>query len=295
MSIVLVIFMVCSLTAPVQAANKPSITKIKVNTTTKIQMDGKGAKEKVKLTVNNEKTTEEGYASTVTLIINGKEIFKNSYNMEWSKPKVELVVTDIKTSDKYKDLFLAVYDSEWYGTYQELIRVTYKNGKASTDRLLKTLKSIKSPKTNDKFYDMSGRGYMLNPIESCKGLTKGDLTVTGNDTVKWHICLYTGTADYLHGYITLTLKSGKLKAINYPSGTIEETGISGKLKKNITIYKSAGSSKKVTTVAKGRKIKLMEFKYVNKKLYVKVRYGKKSGWVSQNALKALEWDGTLHA
>ena len=127
---------------------------------------------------------------------------------------------------------------KWYGTYQELIRVTYKNDKASTNRLLKTLKSIKFPKTNDKFYDMSGRGCML---KSCKGLTKENLIVTGNGTVKWHICLYTGTADYLHGYITFTLKSGKFKAINYPSGTIEETGISGKLKKSIAIYKSVGS------------------------------------------------------
>ena len=63
-------------------------------------MDGKGAKEKVKLTVDNEKTTEGGFASTVTLIINGKEIFKNSYNTEWSEPKVELAVTDIKTKEK---------------------------------------------------------------------------------------------------------------------------------------------------------------------------------------------------
>ncbi len=295
LSILLVIIMLCSLTVPVQAANKSNITQIKENMITKIQLDGKGAKEKVKLTINDKKTSEYGYTSTVTLEINGKRIFKNSYKMEWGKPKVELIVTDINTSDKYKDLFLAVYDAEWCGTYQELIRVTYKNGKTTVDQLFKTLNSIKSPKISDKFYDMSGRGYLINSIESCKGLINGDLVVLGNGTVKWHVCLYTEIADYFHGYIKLTLKSGKLKAANYPSGTISEVGISGKLNKAITIYKNAGSSKKVVVVAKGKIIKFKEFKFVNKKLYVKVQYGKKIGWVSQSALRNLEWDGTLHA
>lgn len=296
LSIVFVIFVMCvSLTVPVQAKNKSNVTSIKANTTTKVQLDEIGTKETVKLTFNNKETTEDNYVSTVILTINGKEIFKKFYNTEWIKPKAELIVTDIKTSDQRKDLFLAVYDSEWSGTYQELIRVTYKNGEASIDQLLKTLMSIKSPKTNEKFYDMSGRGYMLNPIESCNGLIKGDLVVSGDGTVKWHVCLYTGTADYFHGYITLTLKSDKLKPTDYPSGTIADTGISGKLKNSITIYQSAGGSKKIATVAKGKKIKLNEFKFVSKQLYVKVQYGNKIGWVSQSALKALVWDGTLHA
>ena len=288
-AISLIISMLCGLTVSVQAANKQNITKIKANTTTKIQLDGKGTKEKVKLTVDN---NNDNYM--VTLTINGKEVFYNSYNMKWGEPKIELIVTDVQTSDKYKDLFLAVYDYEWCGIYQELIRVTYKNGKASTDQLLKTLKSVKSPKISSEF-DTSGRGYMLNPIESCAGLAKGDLIVLGNGTVKWHVCVATEIADYFHGYITLTLKSGKLKATDYPSGTIADIGISGILKKNMPIYKSAGSSKNITTVAKGKIVKLKEFKFVNKKLYVKVQYGKKSGWVSQSELKALEWDGTLHA
>lgn len=61
LSILLVIIMLCSLTVPVQAANKSNITQIKENMITKIQLDGKGAKEKVKLTINDKKTSEYGY------------------------------------------------------------------------------------------------------------------------------------------------------------------------------------------------------------------------------------------
>ncbi len=295
--ILLVVLTTCgSLKASAQAANKSDITRIKANTMTKVQLDGKGAKEKVQLVVNNKKNEDNSYTSMVVLTIDEEKVFEKDYKLEeGKKPKVELIVTDIKMNDKYKDLFLAVYDSEWYGTYRELIRVTYKNSKASIDHLLETLRSIKSPKMNNKFYDTSGRGYMLNPIESCKGLTKGDLVVDGNGTVKWHVCLYTGTADYFHGYISLKLKSDELKAGNYPSGTIVLTGFSGKLRKSIVFYKSAGSSKSVIAVAAGKEIKLTEFKYIRKKLYVKAQYGKNSGWISQSALKALEKDGTLHA
>lgn len=76
LSVLFVIFMFCSLTVPVQAASKPNITRIKENTTTKVQLDGKGVKEKVKLTISDKKTSEYGYTSTVTLTINGKKFLK---------------------------------------------------------------------------------------------------------------------------------------------------------------------------------------------------------------------------
>lgn len=268
----LVVVMFCVTGLPTQAASKPKITKIKAGTETKIQLDGKGNKEKVKLTVKKKwSEPEEEYggeicSSTVTLTINGKQVLKKTYKTEWEAATVQLVVSDVKTSDKYKDLFLGVYNYDWSGDYLDLVRITYKNGKATKDQLLKTLKAIKSPKLakDIEHNDMSGRGYMLNPIEACEGLTKGDLKVNGDGTIKWHVCLYT------------------------------ETGVSGKPKKKLTLYKTAGGSKKVVTVAKGKKVKMTQFKFVDKKLYVKIKYGEKTGWVSKSALKAFEWADTLH-
>ena len=287
LAILVTFFLLNSLIVPVQAANKVKISRISANRTTNLQLDGKG-KEKVKLTYKK---------GNVRLTINGKTVLNKNYkySMEWNQPKVELIMTDVNTRDKEKDLFLAVYNLEWCGTYQELIRVTYRSGKIYIDPLLKTLKSIKSPKISNKFADMSNRGYMLNPIESCKGLTKGDLIVLGNGTVKWHVCLFSGTAGYFHGYITLQLKSGRLKASHYPSGTITEMSVSGTLKGNLSIYNRVGSSKKVATISKGKKVAVIGFTFVKNRLYMKVQYGKSNGWVSQNALKALRWDGTLHA
>ena len=89
--------------------------------------------------------------------------------------------------------------------------------------------------------------------------------------MKWITCLYTGTpgGDYVHSYITLTSKGGKLKATDYPSG---ETGLDmggNELIKNITIYKSAGSSQKVATIKKGKFLMLTgNFKFLKKKLYM---------------------------
>lgn len=288
LAILVTFFLLNSLIVPVQAANKVKISRISANRTTNLQLDGKGGKEKVKLTYKK---------GNVRLTINGKTVLNKNYkySMEWDQPKVELIMTDVNTRDKEKDLFLAVYNLEWCGTYQELIRVTYRSGKIYIDPLLKTLKSIKSPKISNKFADMSKRGYMLNPIESCKGLTKGDLIVLGNGTVKWHVCLFSGTAGYFHGYITLQLKSGRLKASHYPSGTITEMSVSGTLKGNLSIYNRAGSSKKVATISKGKKVTVIGFTFVKNRLYMKVQYGKRNGWVSQNALKSLRWDGTLHA
>lgn len=296
-AVLLMICVMCGWTVPVQAANKFNVTEIKKNTVQKIQLDGKGAKEKVELTVVDKKVTKEKYSSTVTLTINGAKVFKNSYCKKWGPVEVELVETDIDTSDRQKDLFLAVYNCEWAGTYMDLIRVTYQDGKVSVDDLLDTLKKVKSPKLkqSDKDCDMSHRGYEVNPIESCEGLIKGDLIAPGDGTVKWHTCLFTGNADFFHGYIILTLESGKLQAADYPSGTIVETGVSGKLKKSITIYERAGSSKKVITVAAGKTIRMKEYRYVDQKLYVKVKYGTHYGWVPQSELGSLEWDGVMHA
>lgn len=285
---ILALLLLCNSIVPVQAAGRVKITNIPINRVTKIQLDGKGAKENVRLTWKK---------GTARLTINGKTVLNKRYFRsidEWNPPQAELIVTDVNTKDKNKDLFLAVYNWSWSGTYHELIRVTYKNGKIYVDPLLKTLKAVKSPKINNEYADMSRRGYMLNPIESCEGLLKGDLIVLGNGTVKWHICLSSETAGFFHGYITLKLKSGRLRVNHYPSGTITQMSVSGVLKRNITLYSSAGSSKRVVTIAKGKKVKVTGFTFVKKKLYMKVQYGKKKGWVSKNALKALRWDGTLH-
>lgn len=134
LAILVTFFLLNSLIVPVQAANKVKISRISANRTTNLQLDGKGGKEKVKLTYKK---------GNVRLTINGKTVLNKNYkySMEWNQPKVELIMTDVNTRDKEKDLFLAVYNLEWCGTYQELIRVTYRSGKIYIDPLLKTLKS----------------------------------------------------------------------------------------------------------------------------------------------------------
>ncbi len=301
-SLLLCAFLTVLLIMPVSA--KKASTTLSANKETTMQLDGTGAEEKIKFIASEpvinevpypdiEGLTYKTYTRTVGLEINGQNVFSKSYTQEYSAVKAEVIVTDVNTKDKLKDLFFAVYDELWVGTYQKLIHVTYNHGTVSVDPMLNELQKIKSPKIK-KEYDVSHRGYMVNPIESITGLSK-DLTALGDGTVKWNVCVFNKEANYFHGTIVLKLKSGKLKASNYPSGNIYQAGVSGRLKKSLTVYKKAGKSKKLMIVPRRKVVNFKAFKFVNKKLYVQVTYQKKTGWVSEKGLKSLSADGTLHA
>ncbi len=282
---------------PTQAASK-NITNISPNKTVSLQLDGKGAKEEVRYSVSTKtvdsadgKTTDT--VKSVNLTINGKSIFEKSYKNESELgPKVKLVVTDINKKDKQKDLFFGTTKGTGgsdAGVWEELIHITYDQGKVTKDPLLKTLKDIKSPAGKKYKWDLSGRKHLLNPIESYEHshFTNGGLKVDGKGTVQWGVCLTTGgeNPQWMHGYISLKLKSGKLTAANYPAGKLINTN--GKLRKNLALYKKAGKSTKAATIAKGKKVKITEFKFVNKKVYFKVKYSKKQGWISESELKKI--------
>ena len=176
---------------PTYAAKNNNITSVKPNKVMKFQLDGQGEKEKVKLSTQN--STIEPYevdgksynhSLSVTLEINGKSIYNNSFDYyvydesyndryAWN---ADLVVADVNKKDKIMDLFLGVNSGLYSGTYKDLLHITYKNGKATIDRMDQTLSAIKTP-SYEKYNTVFAN--MLNPLESYKGLANGDIVVPG--------------------------------------------------------------------------------------------------------------------
>ena len=97
-----------------------------------IQLDGKGAKEKIMYTFEDTETTEydeKYYKHTLTLTINGDVVFEESvtklYNPETNG---DVYITDIDKSDNVMDIFIAMYDKEYVSKYDVLYYCQYRDG-----------------------------------------------------------------------------------------------------------------------------------------------------------------------
>jgi hypothetical protein len=298
-----------------QAAKAQKNIVVKPGVTTKIQLDGKGKTESIYwnysvVKVPTSKPSQYDlpgmevydYTTTTTIKINGKVVdtivHKAIRGWEEESKNVELVVTDVNTKDKLKDIFFGQNSGLWAGEYKELRHYQYSKGKVKKDNFLNVLKSVKTPKSYD------GSTKKANLLESCKGLSK-DMNTTGNGTLNWHVCLQESYIGYAHGFVPLQLKSYKIKLkSSSPSGTIYEVGcVDYKTKKMkvtaaTTFYKKA-ASKSVSFKAKvGDQGTLKSFQYINNKLYLKFVTTKgKSGWLpaAKITTNTFYLGGTLHA
>lgn len=82
--------------------------------------------------------------------------------------------------------------------------------------------------------------------------------------------------------VKYTYKSGKMKRAK--TGTIVKIDCGLKRKKlktnkYIPLYKSRSTKRRITIIPKNKKVTLKKISGKNKKLWVKVKYGKKSGWI----------------
>ena len=264
-----------------------------------IQLDGKGAKEKIMYTFEDEGTgetneyDEEYYKHTLALTINGDVVFEESvtklYNPE---TKGDVYVTDIDKSDNVMDIFVAMYDKEYVSKYDVLYYCQYRDGEfVKVQDLKKYMYS--------GVLDCFGKSDMGNCHVWYGGLSKS-ISTSGDKKLNVIVCGFTDISDadwggYFHGNFTLKLKNGKLqKAYKYPEGNIIQCDFDGGLSTKCTFYNKPGSSKKAFTAKKGETVKISGYRYIKNKLYIKaINKNKAEGWISGK--KIFKNTGTLHA
>lgn len=247
---------------------------------------------------------------------------------EWKevlKRNGEIIVTDIDKADGRKDIFVSLsatdYEDEYLekesGDLKEIMeeyRIQYADGRVQVkENLEETIRSWKLPKiVEDRWdFEMSLAGdddiscamepYYQNgewKYKKKKSVPKiYQLTTTGDGTAKWAVCLGVYKIGYIHGTITLKLKNNKLQLKSKSlSGDILDTGCSGAVDKEMTVYKTAGGKKPAFTVPAKTSVSFVSYRIVNNKVYIKVKNSKgKIGWISEKEMKCLYFDGTLHA
>lgn len=264
-----------------------------------IQLDGKGAKEKIKYTVKDAATGEtneyeqEYYQHTLALTINGDVVFEESVTDSITpETKGDVYITDIDKSDNVMDIFIAMYDMEYISKYDVLYYCQYRDGKfVKVQDLKKYLYS--------GVLDCFGKGFNDNCHVWYGGLAKS-ISTSGDKKLDIIVCGVTNMSDtdwggYFHGNFTLKLKNGKLKkAYKYPEGDIIESDFYGKLSKNCSFFIKPESSKKAFTAKKGESVSILGYRFIKNKLYIKVKNKNNvEGWISSK--KIFMNAGTLHA
>ncbi len=265
-----------------------------------IQLDGKGAKEKIMYTFEDTGTgetdeyyDEEYYKHTLTLTINGDVVFEESVtNLFNPETNGDVYITDIDKSDNVMDIFIAMYDKEYVSKYDVLYYCQYRNGKfVKVQDLKKYLYS--------GVLDCFGKSDMGNCHVWYGGLSKS-ISTSGDKKLQVMVCGFTDISDadwggYFHGNFALKLKNGKLKkAYTNPEGSIIQCDFDGGLASKCTFYNKPKSNKKAFTIKKGKPVKISGYKYIKNKLYIKVvNKNKAEGWVSGK--KIFKSTATLHA
>lgn len=284
-----------------------------------IQLDGQGAKEKIyyteKKTLN--KNMSVGYAQyydiETTVYINNKQVFKKKLKGVSGFNSTELIITDISTKDKVKDILIGNHYLSWCGDYQYLYHYQYRNKKLSkADDVLNTLKKLQDKTPQNPWSDWP---YEVCCADSIKTMADNFVT-TGDGKIETAVCIAprNGGSDWLgfaHGTTYLKLdKNNKLVPVDrMPAGTIEIVGnnVSSKRPttlviktdngKKITGYKSPGDKKSYLKIASGSTVKILAYKYSGKKLYIQIKTtsGKKC-WIDANDKHIRsESKGSLHA
>lgn len=280
-----------------------------------IQLDGKGAKEKIyyteKKTLNKQMSIYSNYYNVETSVyINNKQVFKKKLKGISEYNNTELIITDISTKDKVKDILIGNHYKSWCGDYQYLYHYQYSNKKLSkTDDVLKTLKKLQNKTPQNPWSDWP---YEVCCADSIKIMAENFVTV-GDGKVQTAVCIAprnggSNWLGYAHGTTYLKLdKNGKLVPVgSMPAGTIETTGngvsssttlvIQTDNGKKIAGYKNPGDKKSYLKISSGSRVKILAYKYSGKKLYIQLKTasGKKC-WIDANNKHIVDGShGTLH-
>lgn len=260
-----------------------------------VQLDGKGAAEKLLYTFKNEETerTDENgkyYKHILTLAINDETVFEERVTNAVPETIGDVYITDIDRSDGVKDIFIAMYNQEYVSKYDVLYYCRYRDGKFVKVQDLK--KYLYSGVLN-----CFGETYMDNCHPWYGGLSH---SIRASDKqLQIMVCGYTHLLNidqgcYFHAMYPLKLKNGKLKkASEYPKGQIIEADFDGSMAVDCTFYKKPGSRQKAFVVKKGENVTISSYQFTDNKLYIKaVNNHKTAGWCSG---KVFVYAGTLHA
>lgn len=257
-----------------------------------IQLDGKGAKEKIKYTLkssrNNEGEWPEKYDNVFSLYINNKCVYTKKTVTEQRQGTASIYIADVDNSDNILDIFIGLYSEQYSSEYDVLDYYQYKNGK------FKKIQDLKKYLDSGILDCVKKNGMAENHYHS-----SNSFQTSGDKNLKIEICSNSNAIGSFHGKYTLKLKNGKfVKATTYPSGEIREHASMGIATKSATFYTTAGGKKKAFSVKKGDRVHLSEYKYIKNTLYIKAEKNGKVGWVKDvpdSERFLFEADGVIHA
>ena len=279
---------------PVLAAEKSYV--LQEGKTSTIQLDGKGAKEKIKFEVQSEEIPEKFdefgnpvFHNNLTIYVNGKSVYETQADTGRFAAVGQMYVTSIDNSDAVRDIFVAMTGNVYVGEYELLEYCRFENGKMEKKQDLKNYLDKILPKDIGGVPANKEYIYYHSMYELDKSLwTNGnkELTITidlptiydRNYPDEW-ACYGEYHADY-----TLKLKNGKLvKRDKAPHGSIhtsefrtnEEQAIADK---TAVFYSAIDGPKKAFTVKRKETVYLNEYKYVNGVLYLKGEKQIKNSW-----------------
>lgn len=260
---------------------------LKEGKTGRYDLDGKGKKETIKVSVKkrgykNESGYVYNYDFTTTVTVNGKKVYKKTFKMCHENP-VKIMVIDADKKDRQMELMIieGVGDMAWVSDMSHIYYYQYKNGKTIKKQDITALFKKGFSKKNV---------YRLHAMQdSCY------LTMDGKGKVYATICLNVENFGYVHVKTTVVLKNGKFAFV--PSKEYEVLDAEFfRSKKNITVYAKPNGKKKVYTIKKGQVIYFCKL-YCSKngKIYLKVKnQNGKTGYIDPQKVPTYV-DGTLHA
>lgn len=288
----------CSFAQPVSAAAKAYV--LKEGKTQSVQLDGKGAKEKLRYEIAVEEKEDGGetrYLNQFTLYLNGAAVYKKSitteYRRNYDSPTEEyqklygdVYIGSVDKTRKVMDIFIAIYDRPYTSAYEVLDYCRYENGKFKkvqdlNSYLYQTLsKQIGGlTKVNkDKFCYF----HAMDRIED-------SLNATGKNELLVTICLPDNNykADkamgVYHASYALKLKNGKLvKKYNKAHGAMNEGAF---MIENVTFYTKPGGTKKAFVAKTDEMVYFVEYQYIGDVLYLKAENNSgKQGWTKANEM-----------
>lgn len=288
----LVVGIVGGLKQPVLAAAKSYV--LEKGKTHTIQLDGKGAKEKIRFEVESEEIPDKVdslgdpvFHNILTVYVNGKSVYETQAETDRFAAVGQMYVTSIDNSDKVRDIFIAMTGNVYVDTYSLLEYCRFENGKMEKKQDLKKYLDQTLPKDicgiQKKEYLYYHSMYDLDKSVWTNGNKELMVTIDlpsvfdRNYPDEW-LCFGEFHADF-----ALKLKNGKLvKRDKAPHGSIHayfrtntEDAI---VDKAAVFYTSINGAKKAFTVKKGQTVYLSEYKYVNGVLYLKGESQKKNSW-----------------
>lgn len=290
----LVVGIVSGLEQPVSAAAK-NYELVEGKTLT-IQLDGKGAKEKIKFEVESEEipdmVDELGdpvFHNILTIYVNGKSVYETQADTDRFAAVGQMYVTSIDNSDKVRDIFVAMTGNVYVGEYSLLEYCRFENGQMEKKQDLKNYLDKTLPKDICGIPKKGEYLYYHSMYELGKSVwTNGDKelmvtidlpTVYDRNVSGELLCYGEFHADY-----ALKLKNGKLvKRDKVPHGSIHTSEFRTSKEQAIVdkpavFYTSIDGSKKAFTVKKRETVYLNEYKYVTGVLYLKGENQKKNSW-----------------